>query len=162
MASDATLPAVKDAPMDLRKYDQQIREARNHYGTFNKPAFALIRKRTRARGIDVGDLRDVILATANGDRPEEPLSSTTFSVEAREWNELFCFWTLDLGGQRMILKSVGDPSMGGSAYRRWLGVEEKFGKKYIAFPVLEPPESPPAPDLLSGRQLSRRLASKLP
>lgn len=160
MASGAVSLEATNALMDLRKYDQQIREARDHYGTLQKPDFALDRKRSRAGRVDIGELKDVVLATATGVRPKEPMSSTTFSVEAREWDEHLFFWTLDLGDQRMIVKPVGSPSMGGSGYRCWLGVEQKFKIKYIAFPVLDPPESPSARDLVSGRQLSQRLASR--
>ncbi|KAL8905194.1 MAG: hypothetical protein Q9207_002786 [Kuettlingeria erythrocarpa] len=156
MATDAASPVATNARMDLRKYDQQIREARNHYGTSEKPEFALGRERARACGVDIGDLKDVVLATATGNRPEEPMSSTTFSLEAREWDQHFFFWTLDLGDQRIIVKLFPSSRSG---YRRWLGVDEKFDKKYIAFPVLDPLESPPR-DPVSGRQLSRRLATK--
>ncbi|KAL8923473.1 MAG: hypothetical protein Q9208_004601 [Pyrenodesmia sp. 3 TL-2023] len=124
--------------MDLRDYDQQIREARDHYAS-ERPDFALTRydHTGRASAIQIGELKDIILANATGRRPEDPDSSSVFYLKAREWDERFFFWTLDLGDQRVIVKSIGAPSLGGAIYRRWLGVDQKFEKKAIAFPNLD-------------------------
>lgn len=160
-AFDAALIATATTLMDLRDYEQQIREARDHYAASEKPDFALNRQH-RSPPIKIGELKTVVLANAAGRRSEDPNSSSVFYLEAREWDQLFFFWTLDLGDQRIIVKAFGAVRMGGSLYRRWLGVDQKFDKKPIAFTVLDRPESPPARDATSDRQLSRRLAGKFP
>ncbi|KAL8759620.1 MAG: hypothetical protein Q9184_003562 [Pyrenodesmia sp. 2 TL-2023] len=146
--------------MDLHDYDQQIQEACDHYAASEKPGFALNRQE-RHPPIEMGELKDVILATAAGRRPVDPSTSSVFYLKAREWDERYFFWTLDLGDQRIIVKPIGAPNIGGSIYRRWLGVVQKFEKKPIAFPNLEPINAVTV-DKTSGASKSGQLVTSAP
>ncbi|MCJ1285916.1 hypothetical protein MMC26_005258 [Xylographa opegraphella] len=52
---------------------------------------------------------------------------------AHEWDKSDFFWTFDLEGTRWIVKAYGGGPQGGVTYRKWLGVEEGFSIKPVAF-----------------------------
>ncbi len=52
----------------------------------------------------------------------------------RAWESRGVYQTLDINGQRLIVKQfVGGPR--GGFYRRWMGISKDFGKPPIAFPI---------------------------
>lgn len=75
---------------------------------------------------------EVLLAT-NGKRkrPAPPVN-----LVAREWGSGGTYWTADLNGERIILKSFRGGPLGGCHYRRWLGPRKGFEQHATAFGVL--------------------------
>ncbi|KAL8867706.1 MAG: hypothetical protein Q9174_005487 [Haloplaca sp. 1 TL-2023] len=105
---------------------------RYRYGD-KKPSFA---REIRPGQLEVGQRREVVVATSTGKYPQEaPVEAV---VEAWSWNDKYCFWTVEIMGQRFIVVSRG-----GTAYRRWLGIseknsEEEFENRNYLFAVVEP------------------------
>lgn len=54
---------------------------------------------------------------------------------SREWGNRGMYWTADLNGERIILKSFRGGPRGGSNYRRWLGPLEGYQEQPTAFAV---------------------------
>ena len=84
------------------------------------------------RKIPAGSRLEVLLAT-NGKRkrPAPPMN-----LVSREWGSRGTYWTADLNGERIILKSFRGGPLGGCHYRRWLGPLKGFEGHATAFAVL--------------------------
>ncbi|KAI4279078.1 MAG: hypothetical protein L6R38_005111 [Xanthoria sp. 2 TBL-2021] len=116
-----------------RSYEQILQEARRDYPD-TPPPFLHSRDGTGA-----GDRREIVLATSNGQFPHAP--SSVEIVVARRWDHRrFCFWTLDHGGDRLILAArSGAGISGGCKYLQWLGKgrgRNGFSESIYAYSVL--------------------------
>lgn len=75
--------------------------------------------------------RTVVLAE-NGCYPKVPKEVI---VTYRTWNDKYGFWTLDLNGKRLIVRTFIGGGFGGASYRVWLGCSRGFQARPIAFTV---------------------------
>ena len=73
-----------------------------------------------------------ILATPSGEYPENP---EPVAIAVRSWNDDEKYWTLDINGERLIVKNFAGGPRGGAIFRSWLGVERTFSQKPVAFSV---------------------------
>ena len=104
----------------------------------SKPPFT--RKR---RGIEDGDLVEVVLAGADGKFPGSSPSIPREVFTARGWDEEHYFWVLDRGVEKFIMKAYE------GAYRRYHGVNENMRaiceKNIFAYSVPDPSSRPNSP-----------------
>lgn len=112
---------------ELRDYHEsiQLSEARKFY-TSKAPPFLQSDRNKSPPGTRVrAQLAD------NGRLPAHPLK---VDVISRPWGDQGIYWTLDLEGQRLIVKtfSGGKPAGG---YRQWEGISKGFSKKPVAFKI---------------------------
>ena len=79
-----------------------------------------------------GELNDkpVYLATPSGQYPTDPKPAV---VILREWSEKEVYWTLDVNGDRFIVKWFAGGPKGGAIYRAWQSCQEQFSGLPIAF-----------------------------
>ena len=70
-----------------------------------------------------------ILATRNGTIPED---LAMIKIVVRPWSAHEKYWTLDLDGERLIVKQFAGGRYG-SSVRSWLGVKKGFSKYSVAF-----------------------------
>lgn len=69
---------------------------------------------------------------------EDKVSPSVFKkakLFLRTWTSQYAFWTLDLDGERLIVKSFPGGRNGGSHYRVWIGIKEGFQDQPIAFSI---------------------------
>ena len=121
------IPTPVSAPRRLaheRSYEEVLDEARKGYVAVSPPftfAATIVRE---------GDRRDVILASSTGNLPRPPVSAVT--IVARGWDEE-CFWTLDRGANRIILKAkTTSGCWGGCQYFRWLGKNRGYNRSGLS------------------------------
>lgn len=114
-------------PIDLQSFEQQVRAARERYGREKPP---LVRDGFNSR---YGAPRKVILATPAGSCPDRVGVSDECILTVAKWDEKRYFCTLELGDQRLIVKSFGCLRRGGCAYRRWIGAHEGFAQRLLPF-----------------------------
>lgn len=124
--------SVQDYPA-ARVVAPLLEAAIKHYRD-ELPPFVMRRasQRSRSKG-SVAD-KTVILAENNSDDPKLPLVRT---LVYRTWNDTYGFWTLDLNGERLIVKALSGGSNGGAAYRPWLGCSKGFQSQPIAYSFLK-------------------------
>ncbi|KAI4242738.1 MAG: hypothetical protein LQ352_007181, partial [Teloschistes flavicans] len=99
------------------------------------PALAHAEFCYRRRPGDVaGRTQQVILATRNGSYPagKSPKEGT---VVLRDWNEMYCFWTLDHNNKRYVVKELGKHSDSGAYWACWLGLKDRYDSRPIAYPI---------------------------
>lgn len=101
-------------------------EALAYYNSDAPPFLYNDRKKNPA-----GSRLHVLLAT-NGKLKRPAVGVDLLS---REWGNRGLYWTADLNGERIILKSFRGGPRGGSNYRRWLGPVEGFEEHAVAFAV---------------------------
>ncbi|KAI4170905.1 MAG: hypothetical protein LQ343_004669 [Gyalolechia ehrenbergii] len=87
----------------------------------------------RRKGEMAGMTKIVTLATKTGNRPTPSRGKTALLV-LNDWNAQYCFWTLNQGNRRYVVHLERSQSMG-EHWTRWLGVQETFEAKAIAFPL---------------------------
>ncbi|MCJ1468990.1 hypothetical protein MMC07_007621 [Pseudocyphellaria aurata] len=121
---DSKEPDTTELPVDHPI--TMLSEAMAYYSSDMPPFLFLDRKKNPA-----GSRLLVLLAT-NG-KLKRP--ATGVNLLAREWGNRGLYWTADLNGERIILKSFRGGPRGGSNYRRWLGPLEGFQDYPIAFAV---------------------------
>ena len=82
-----------------------------------------------------GSRRTIYLAGPGGMVPEDP-SAAEVEVVCRGWGPKAAFYTLDLNGERLIVKCF--PGGGyGACWKVWLGVKSQYRKEVIAFSLME-------------------------
>ncbi|KAL8995431.1 MAG: hypothetical protein Q9169_004843 [Polycauliona sp. 2 TL-2023] len=103
----------KDPDQRESLYEQKIRQARRDYADVLPP---FIHKHIRA-----GEFREIILAAPDGGYPSYP--SSVEIIKARQWGQIrkHCFWTLDHGGNQVILAARCGGLWAGCKYVHWLG-----------------------------------------
>lgn len=106
----------------------QLIEAKEYY-TEELPPFL----QTTNHKTIIGSRIRVQLAK-NGKLPKRPLQVDLIS---RPWKNGGIYWTMDLEGERLIVKTFRGGAHGGS-YRRWEGIAEGFGREALAFPLPRP------------------------
>lgn len=92
--------------------------------------------------------RTVILTNANGSLSHPEL---VVNLVTREWNQKYSFYTIDRGGERLIVKPVGGRcdlgDRAGSQYRTWSDQGKIFDVTPVAYAIHDD-----AQELLSHRQ----------
>ncbi|KAI4245251.1 MAG: hypothetical protein L6R40_002608 [Gallowayella cf. fulva] len=132
----AHTPQQRDAEeLPSENYRSLIREARHHLG---EDAPFTVHNRTNCKP---GATLDVILAYQDGEYPADDDSKIMATMTAPAWGTSALYWTLDIAGERVILKGIGAarglklPART-RVFRQWLGVGKDidgFGNKNIAF-----------------------------
>lgn len=104
----------------------------------SKPSFAQER-----RGIEDGDLKEVVLAEPDGKNPGSSPSVPRPVLTATRWDAKYFLWVLDRGAEKFIMKAVG------GTFRRCLGIDGNkkalYEKRNFAWPVPDPPHPDPPP-----------------
>lgn len=121
---DSKEPDTTELPVDHPI--TMLSEAMAYYNSDAPPFIYTDRKKNPA-----GSRLYVLLAT-NGKLKKPALG---VNLLAREWGNKGLYWTADINGERLILKSFRGGPRGGSNYRRWLGPLEGFQEHAIAFAV---------------------------
>lgn len=121
---DSKEPDTTELPVDHPI--KMLSEAFAYYNSDIPPFLYLDRKKNPG-----GSRLHVLLAT-NGklNRPAHGVDLTS-----REWGNRGLYWTADINGERIILKSFRGGPRGGCNYRRWLGPTEGFQEYATAFAV---------------------------
>ncbi|KAL8966415.1 MAG: hypothetical protein Q9183_003381 [Haloplaca sp. 2 TL-2023] len=117
---------------------------REHYGD-RKPPFG---REIRRGQLEVGQQRDVILATPAGEHPwKTRVQAIRTTIEARSWGDKYGFWTVDVEGKRFIVAGKGGSPFGGVAYHRWLGIgfdpDNDFERQHYLFSLAGPHKTHP-------------------
>ncbi|KAL8964190.1 MAG: hypothetical protein Q9183_004631, partial [Haloplaca sp. 2 TL-2023] len=123
---------------------------RGLYGDNEKPSFG---REIRRGQLEVGQQKEVVLATCTGKHPREAHARAERAViEICGWSDKYCFWTVKVGNQvnqRFIVISKGVNPYGGVAYRRWLGIghspDDEFEQQNYLYSAVEPQKPQPNP-----------------
>lgn len=91
--------------------------------------------------------RIVVRPAING----KPDRDREVNVVSRSWDEKSCYWTLDMNGERLIVKKLSGGS-GGSTYKEWGGQELGFKQEAIAFAQVRKSARTHIDDKLSSSQ----------
>ena len=109
----ASNPRLDITPLPDDQIVNLLEQARNHYSDSNPPPFV-----TRNCGKNaVGNIKRVILATADN---KYPLSPVSVQCIHRLWSNKYTYATVDLNGKRRIIKSRSGGPNGGASYIRKL------------------------------------------
>ncbi|KAL8850520.1 MAG: hypothetical protein Q9221_004568 [Calogaya cf. arnoldii] len=118
LATATAVSEEEDRPQGhQRSYERLLEEARKDYPNTLPPFI-----HHKSSRIEAGHTKEVILADLEGQFPY-PMPSVRV-IRARQWDRYknHCFWTLDIGGDRLILAArVRKGVIGGRGYIVWLG-----------------------------------------
>lgn len=87
--------------MDLASYERILNGTRKHYDSM-KPVFAY-----RISPTYMGGQERIILPDLDGNFPVNPRDQNFEFLTAREWDDRYYSWTLDVGNKRCIVQGRG-------------------------------------------------------
>ena len=124
--------ALDNTPLPDDHEIKFLAQARRDY-PFARPPFVRL---NRGKGV-LGPKR-VTLATPDGQFPQREIPAT---LAIREWDTKSSFYTLDINGERLIVKPMGGRfnfgDQVGSQYRAWSGQGNTYGSVSVAFGLKE-------------------------
>ncbi|KAL9578834.1 MAG: hypothetical protein Q9212_005467 [Teloschistes hypoglaucus] len=119
ISSPAAPPSIKiKDPFEVTKLSMQ--QLREHYGE-TRPEFA------RYRAAPRNQIWVLLVAAFDVTTTDAGIDEFRVPLTARTWGKDLSFWTMDLQGRRIIVKSIG------SGWAVWRGINLGFQPKSIAY-----------------------------
>lgn len=116
-------PDVQPMSLPPEHETYMLKEAREYHRSHDEvPVFVINKKKAFTKS--------VIIPTGDLGVPDIPTRAT---LQERRWDSVYSYYTMDLNGIRLIVKSFAGGPKGGVRYLWWRGPSKGFDKKTIAF-----------------------------
>ena len=127
--------ALSNTPLPDDHVPKFLLQARRDYPTVRPPFVRLNRKKA------VLGPKRITLATSDGQLPQREIPAT---LAMRAWDSKLSFYTLDINGERLIVKPVGGrfnhADRGRTQYRAWSGQGTTYESTPVAFELKDDAE----------------------
>ncbi|KAL9580575.1 MAG: hypothetical protein Q9212_004417 [Teloschistes hypoglaucus] len=122
LAQTRSQPGNKKATT-FKVTEASIRQLQAHYGK-QKPEF--VRKARATVDLRAGSKKVYLAPASEPGVPKADMQYTITTMESRDWDDNYSFWTIEVNDYRMIVKSFG------TKWRVWRGIDGGFESDTIA------------------------------